>query len=305
MIKLVAVVGPTASGKSALAMELAEKFGGEIISADSMQIYKGMDIGTAKPSKEDQSKIRHHMIDCVEVTDNYSVANYCDAAHRAIAKCVERGKVPIVAGGTGLYVENLLKNTDFSAVSGSGELRAELIKSAAEHGGEAMYEYLMRLDMDAAKLLHPNDTKRVIRALECYLVSGKTRRVRDEESKGRQIYKSLKLTLDIEREVLYNRINARVEEMFDRGLVEEVKSVLLPVRDRCTTSLAGIGYKEVLDYIDGRMSLEDTKEKIKLGTRRYAKRQETWFRHDRDIKRVQNAQAFEIAETFIYKGEVK
>ncbi len=277
---VVAVIGPTASGKTALAIELAKRFDGEIISCDSMQVYRGMDIGTAKADDEEKQGIPHHMLDVADpYTDAYSCAEYAAAAKAALEDIIARGKLPIFCGGTGLYLDAVLKGTEFSrdsgAADGDGRLRAEL----EERDREELYEELCRIDPAAAEKTHPNNVKRVVRALEIYYKTGVTKTewdARSRENGGG--YDACIIGLDFtDRATLYERIDRRVDIMLEKGLVEEVKRLAL---DPDTTAGAAIGYKELNGYLKGEMSLEEAADKIRQGSRNYAKRQLTWFRRD-------------------------
>ncbi len=288
-IKVAAVVGPTASGKTALAVELAKRLNGEVISCDSMQIYKKMNIGTAKPTLEEMGGIFHHMIDIVEPTVDYSCADYAQTAKNIISEVDSRGKYPIFCGGTGLYVDHVLSNTTFSDAGRDDGYRKELEQQINDFGVERIYEKLKEVDPDSAANIHPNNTKRVIRALEIYHTTGKTKSYWDYESKKTPpMYDAKIILLDFaDREKLYDRINRRVDIMMDMGLVDEVSSLFEEYGDTISsTALQGIGYKEIIDYLKGNCSLEDAVDNIKKGTRNYAKRQLTWFRRNPDAKRI-------------------
>ena len=288
-IKVAAVVGPTASGKTALAVELARCLNGEVISCDSMQIYKKMNIGTAKPTLEEMKGIPHHMIDIVDPTFEYSCADYAQTAKDKINEVVLRGKYPIFCGGTGLYVDHVLSNTTFSDAGRDDEYRKELEKEIDEFGVQSVYEKLKEVDPETAVQIHPNNTKRVIRALEIYHTTGKTKSYWDIESqKNPPLYDANIILLDFaDREKLYERINKRVDIMLDMGLVDEVKSLFEEYGDNISsTALQGIGYKEMICYLKGKCSLDEAVENIKKGTRNYAKRQLTWFRRNSLATRI-------------------
>ncbi len=279
--KILAIVGPTASGKTALSIELAKKYNGEIISCDSMQIYKRMDIGTAKPTFEEMSGIVHHMIDVVEPTVEYSCADYVAEAKKKIDEISNKGKLPIFCGGTGLYIENIIHNTIFSEAGSDDEYRDLLKDELNRFGPEYLHEKLKKIDAQSAENIHPNNVKRVIRALEIFKTTGKTKTEWDNDSKSIESpYDCTMIFLDFkDREVLYDRINRRVDIMLENGLLDEVK--LLYSDDSLilsNTAKQGIGYKELFDYFDGKCSLEEAVEAIKQGSRNYAKRQLTWFR---------------------------
>lgn len=279
------IVGPTASGKTKLSIELAKRFNGEIVSADSMQIYKGMDIGTAKPDAIERDGIPHHLIDVCEIGDSFSVADYQAMAKEAIFEISSRGKLPIVVGGTGLYVDSVVNNTQFADHEDSTELRKRLSDELEKLGCEYMYARLLSVDPESAKKLHPNDTKRVLRALECFELTGVPKSVHDEKSHNNDGFcKPLMIGLNYtDRELLYDRINKRVDMLIDMGLVNEIKGLsAIGLRESATAAQA-IGYKELYGYIDGVESLDVATERLKQETRRYAKRQLTWFRRNKNI----------------------
>lgn len=283
--KIIAVAGPTASGKSALALELCKRLDGELISLDSMQIYRGLDIGTAKPTKAEQAEVRHHMIDICEPTENFSVAEFAERAHKVIADVQSRGKKAVLCGGTGLYLDTVLGRLDFGEIESDEKLRGELIAFAEKNGAEALHERLREIDPQAAEKIHPNNVRRVARAIEIYELTGKTKTEHDREAISDSPYESLIIGLDYDdREVLYNRINRRVDAMIEAGIEGEVRSLVSRgLLSAESTAGQAIGYKEMLGYIAGDCSLGDAVEKIKLGTRRYAKRQLTWLRRNQDI----------------------
>ena len=278
--KIIAVVGPTASGKTALSIALAKKYNGEIISCDSMQIYRGMDIGTAKPDMEERDGIVHHMFDVVDPADTYSCADYVRDTKEKIADITSRGRVPIICGGTGLYLDSLLRGGNFEVTDTLPEYRAELEKIALTDGNQRVHDMLAAVDPESAEAIHPNNLKRVIRALEIYKSCGVPKSVLDKESrKPESEYDALVIGLRFtDREALYERINRRVDIMLDMGLEEETRRLLSEgVFDGNGTAAQAIGYKELLGYINGNMSLEEAKDELKTASRRYAKRQMTWF----------------------------
>lgn len=310
-IPVVAVIGPTASGKSDLAVEICRHFGGEVVSADSMQIYKGMDIATAKPTEEEKKNIPHHMMDFLDNSEDYSVALYQQAASECIADIHSRGLLPVVCGGTGLYVDTLLNNVKLSEDSCDEELRRSLLKRAEDEGADKLLEEVRAFDPEYAEKLHPNNIKRIVRALEVYKTTGTTMTEQTELSKQASPYDVCFIGLDAEnRQFLYDRIDRRVDIMFGRGLENEAREYLASANG--STSAQAIGYKELQPYIDGEISLEEAEENLKRATRRYAKRQLTWFRRNERInwllidkyqKREELANAaFAIVESF-RKGE--
>lgn len=283
-IKLISVVGPTASGKTALAVELAKHYNGEIISADSMQIYKGMSIATAKPDYEEMQGILHHMMDFLPSDKSYSVADFvCDSAS-CIEKIVNKGKLPIIAGGTGLYVDSLLNGISFEKQERNEELCNELFALFEKNGVEYLLNMLSEFDPESAQnLQEQRNVKRIIRAIEFYKTSGMTISEHNRNSKlNKSPYKPIKIGLKYEdRQKLYERINRRVDIMLEKGLVEEAKEVLS--KNLSSTSKMAIGYKELIPYFSGERTLEECVEVLKRETRRYAKRQLTWFNRDKDI----------------------
>ncbi|KNY25759.1 tRNA (adenosine(37)-N6)-dimethylallyltransferase MiaA [Pseudobacteroides cellulosolvens] len=285
MNKVIVIVGPTASGKTALSISLAKEMNGEIVSADSMQIYKYMDIGTAKPDLEEMSGIKHYLIDEVNPDEEFSVARFKELVTKYIDEILDKGKQPIVVGGTGLYINSLLYNIDFSETVSDWELREELKKEALEMGNEYLHDKLKSVDPIAAGKIHKNDLKRIIRALEVYEYSKKT--ITEHQEVSRQIpskYEFYAYGLKMDRERLYNRINQRVDIMFERGLIEEVKGLINMGYDKHSVAMQALGYKELLLYLRDEISLDDAKEIIKMGSRRYAKRQITWFKKTEGVK---------------------
>ena len=280
MTKILAVVGPTASGKSALALALAKRLDGEIISCDSMQIYRRMNIGTAKPTEKEMSEVKHHLIDVVEPFESFSAADYVGLATAAIEDCVNRGKLPIVCGGTGLYLDALLRGEDPAPNTVDENIRAELLSFAEREGADALWEELLRIDPESAAATHKNNVKRVARAIEIYRVSGVTKTELDRQSRQTQSrYDACVIGLRYsDREVLYDRINRRVDQMISEGLVEETESLLSEgVFEKNATAAQAIGYKEMLPFLRGSVSLSEAMDILKTATRRYAKRQITWF----------------------------
>lgn len=280
-IRLVVVAGPTASGKTALAIDLAKRLNGEIVSADSMQIYKYMDIGSAKPDEEERNAVPHHLIDFLEPDEEWSVADYTEAAHRVIEEIASRGKTPVMAGGTGLYINSVVNDVSFGEIDTDYEIRAELQQLADEKGNEALIEMLREFDPVSAKRLHPNNVRRVIRAIEFYRVTGvPISRHQEMTQQTQSRYEPVMFLINWEREVLYDRINRRVDMMIENGLLNEVKMLMDMGYTKELNSMKGIGYKELIDYFNGECSLEEAVDLIKQSSRRYAKRQLTWFRRD-------------------------
>lgn len=278
------IVGPTASGKSALAVELALQFNGEIISADSMQIYKGFDIGTAKPSAEEMKSVPHYLIDTVSPLEEYSAAQFQKDASGYIDEITSRGKLPIIVGGTGLYINSLIYNIEYSEAKADDDIRRRLNDEYNKYGKEYLYGKLKQIDPNAAVNIHVNNVKRVIRALEVYEITGERFSEHVERSRLRPPeYDFIIIGLNPERSYMYERIDKRVDEMIENGLVDEVKSLNNTGMLEGKTSSAGIGYKEIKEYLIGEISLETAIEKIKLGTRHYAKRQMTWFRKTENV----------------------
>ncbi len=276
------IVGPTASGKTSLSIELAKLFDGEIVSADSMQIYKKMNIATAKPTEEETDGIPHHMIDFLMPGEVFSVAKYKEMAIACIEDILSRGRLPIVVGGTGLYVDTLVNNTEFLNYEDKG-IREKLERRLEEEGIEALYAELKRIDADAASKLHINDCKRIIRALEVYYSTGKTITEQCELSHiNDSPYDWCIIGINArDRQYLYDRINLRVDIMLEMGLLDEAREFYS--NDASQTAVQAIGYKELKPYLDGLISLEQATDKLKMETRRYAKRQLTWFRKNSSI----------------------
>ena len=283
MDRILCVVGPTASGKTALAVRLAQTLNGEIVSADSMQLYRGMDIGTAKPDRAEQGGIPHHMLDAADPWEEYSAARYAAEADACVRDILARGKLPIVAGGTGLYVNALLGRISFDEEPEDNAVRERLTKEAETEGTEALYARLLRLDPEYAAGVHPNNLRRVIRALEIMETEGITVTERLKRAQARPPrYDAVLIGLQPEpRELLRRRIDARVDEMLARGLVQEAERLYKGPLSR--TARQAIGYKELFAYLDGEKTLEEAAEEIRIHTRQYAKRQMTWFRGDPSI----------------------
>ncbi|WP_333637749.1 tRNA (adenosine(37)-N6)-dimethylallyltransferase MiaA [Tissierella praeacuta] len=281
------LIGPTAIGKTALSVELAKRINGEIISADSMQIYKYMNIGSAKITKEEMENIPHHLIDIIFPNEDFTVADFKNNAVKLIKDINNRGKLPIVAGGTGLYINSLVYNLNFTQVAPNEEIRVKLESLGDKHGNEYLHQELEKIDIESAEKISVNDRKRIIRAIEIFEITGKPM---SEHNKNFRVpvedYNLVMIGLNMDRKELYNRINLRVDIMIEEGLVEEVNNLLKMGYNKELVSMQGIGYKEILMYLEGNISLEKSIELIKQGSRNYAKRQLTWFRRDNRIKWV-------------------
>lgn len=298
------ICGPTASGKTALGVELAHRLNGEIISADSMQIYKGMTIASAKPAEEEKQGIPHHLMDFLPLNKPFSVADYVELAHTCIKEVTARGKLPIIVGGTGLYVSSLINNITFDDTGSDPSFREEMREFAAEQGNAALHKKLQEVDPVSAAKLHPNNVNRVIRALEVYRISGVT--ITDAQEKSRQTpspYRSCIIMPDFPREQLYRRIDLRADQMIKQGLVEEAREFF--THDDYVTSAQAIGYKELKPFLDGERPLEECIEKLKQATRNYAKRQLTWFGKMPDLHKIpveeteDGSKNYEIAENLV------
>ena len=286
--KILVITGPTASGKTWLAVELAKRHNGEVVSADSMQIYRRMDIGTAKPTPEEMQGVPHHMLDVAEPEESFSVARYVDMASRCVEDILSRGKLPILAGGTGLYVDSLLSGRTFAGSDGDRALREELAARYAREGGEILLRELAQSDPETAARLHPNDGKRIVRALEVFLTTGRTISQHNQETRALPPrYNVLTLTLDFQRrEDMWDRIDRRVDRMMAEGLEEEVRALLRGGVPKTCTAMQAIGYKELIPAVSGDVSAADAAVQIKLRSRQYAKRQRTWFRRNERAKRL-------------------
>ncbi|GAB6157512.1 tRNA (adenosine(37)-N6)-dimethylallyltransferase MiaA [Desulfotomaculum varum] len=280
---LVVIVGPTAAGKTDVAIELSKLVRGEVISADSMLVYRGMDIGTAKPTLAERQGIPHHLIDIVDPDQEFSVAMFQRAAEELIREITDRGNLPLLVGGTGLYVRSVIDHYDFTPATGNSELREQLKQQAARVGNQAMHRQLAAVDPVTAQKLHPNDIRRVIRALEVYYQTGKPiSEYQYVQKNNSPKYRCLMFGLTMDRQLLYQRIEQRVDLMLQKGLVEEVRQ-LMERYDAWGTALQGLGYKEIIACLKGECTLAEAVELIKRNTRRFAKRQLTWFRADKRI----------------------
>ena len=284
-IFIAVICGPTASGKTALGVELAKRLNGEIISADSMQIYKGMDIASAKPTEEEKQGIPHHLMDFLPLNKPFSVADYVALAHNCIREVAYREKLPIIVGGTGLYISSLINNITFDDTGSDPDFRAEMREFAAQNSNEALHRKLEEIDPETASKLHPNNVNRIIRALEVYRLSGTTMTLAQEKSREHESpYRTCIIMPDFPREQLYHRIDLRADEMIKQGLVDEAREFF--THDDYVTSAQAIGYKELKPYLDGGKTLEECTERLKQVTRNYAKRQLTWFGKMPDLHKI-------------------
>lgn len=279
--KVIVICGPTASGKTSLSISLAKKINGEIVSCDSMQIYKEMDIGSAKPTVEEMQEIKHYLVDFVSPEKRYSVSEYKEDASKAIEEIINKGKTPIIVGGTGLYLNSLIYNIQYNEMEVDLNYRRELEKEAEEYGLEVLYNRAKEIAPEAMEKVSANDKKRITRVLEIYNATGRNKTELEKKSRKEVPYNYLIFGINMERSILYDRINKRVDIMLEQGLIEEVKN-LINKYSNMPTAMQGLGYKEVKEFLDGNISKEEMIEKIKMETRRYAKRQITWF------KRIEN-----------------
>lgn len=281
---LLIIAGPTATGKSASAVELALRMGGEVVSADSMQVYRGMDIGSAKVTEEEMRGVPHHLIDCVDPDETWNVVRFKEQARPAVRDIADRGKLPIVCGGTGFYIQALLYDIDFTQMEENAPLRKRLSDMAAEQGPEAVHALLAQRDPASAAAIHPGNVKRVIRALEFIEESGRSIAVHNAEQRQKQsAYRSVFFVLTMDRAKLYERINRRVDIMMQKGLLEEVTRLRDMGIARDSTSMQGIGYKQIYGFLEGEYDLEEAVRLIKRDTRHFAKRQLTWFRREKEV----------------------
>ena len=295
-IPLIVVAGPTASGKTSLAIDIAKTLDGEIVCADCMQIYKYMDIGTAKATKEEQAQCPHHLMDIVEPDCEFSVADYTELAHKTISDIVSRGKTPIMCGGTGLYIDSVVNDVEFGEFENDYTLRRELEELAKKEGSQRLIDMLSEFDPLSAKKLHPNNLKRIIRAIEFYKVSGIPISEHQHMTKLKESrYNAVEFIIDRERYELYDRINRRVDIMMDEGLADEVKTLMDRGYSPKLNSMQGIGYKELIAYFNGKSTLDEAVDAIKQNSRRYAKRQLTWFRRNENIHWLSPDNALEEA----------
>lgn len=285
MQPLIILTGPTAVGKTSLSIRLAKEIGGEVISADSMQVYRHMDIGSAKISREEMEEISHYLIDVLDPDEEFNVTLFQKMAKEAMEEIYSHGKVPIVAGGTGFYIQALLYDIDFKENGENASIRKELEKLATEKGGEFLHEMLRNIDPESAEEIHANNQKRVIRAIEYFRQTGE--RISDHNKREKQKkspYDFLYYVINTDRALLYERIDRRVDLMLEQGLVEEVRRLEAMGCTRNMVSMQGLGYKEILDYLHGKCTLEEAVYILKRDTRHFAKRQLTWFRREKDVR---------------------
>lgn len=304
--KLIVLTGPTAVGKTELSIQLAKKVGGEIISADSMQVYKYMDIGSAKIMPEEMQGVRHHLVDVLHPKEAFDVYTFKQLAKEAMQGIYERGNIPVIVGGTGFYIQALLYDIDFTTCEEEDQaVRKELEKDALNKGNEYLHEMLKDLDEESARQIHPNNVKRMIRAIEyCKLTGSKFSEHNEEQRRKESPYDFRYFVLNDDRKILYERIDKRVDIMLKAGLLEEVKKLKDMGLSRSDVSMQGLGYKEILDYLDGEIDLERAVYLIKRDTRHFAKRQLTWFRRERDVIWV-NKNEYDHDETRILEAMLK
>ena len=299
--KVIVICGPTASGKTALSIELAKKINGEIISCDSMQIYKDMNIGTAKVTEEEMQGIKHYMIDFVSPDERYSVADYKNDAEKIIEIIINKGKTPIIVGGTGLYVDSLIYNIEYPKINLDEDYRQKLEKEVEEKGLKYLYDVAKKIDEQAVQKISINDKKRIMRVLEIYHATGKTKTEQEVESRKKEVKYDYKIfAINMDREKLYQRINLRVDKMIENGLIEEVEN-LQKQYNHFPTAMQGLGYKEVVEYLQNEITKDEMIEKIKQERRRYAKRQLTWFRKNKQTIWIDGLKNIEYNVSIIEK----
>lgn len=281
---LVILTGPTAVGKTELSVRLAKRINGEIISADSMQVYRRMDIGTAKITPDEMNGVTHHLIDILEPQEDFNVYLFKELAQKALNKIYSRGRVPIIAGGTGFYIQSVLYDIDFTETDTDEEYRMKLSETAKEKGAEFLHAMLREIDPESADAIHPNNIKRVMRAIEYHRqTGGKMSEHNTEQGSKESPYNFVYFVLNDDRAAIYDRIDRRVDAMIEKGLLDEVKALLAEGCGRSLTSMKGLGYKEIIDYYNGETTLEEAVRILKRDTRHFAKRQLTWFRRERDV----------------------
>ncbi len=294
--KLIVVAGPTASGKTAVSVALAKKIQGEIISADSMQVYKYMDIGSAKITKEQMEGVAHHLIDVLEPDEDFSVHRFQMMAKKAMDSIYAKQATPIIAGGTGFYIQSVVNDIDFSQTDEQAHVRRQVEEYFEKYGGDGLHTWLEKVDAQSASKIHPNNVKRVCRALEYYLLTGEKMSAHNAKQQAKSSpYDVTFIVLTMDRGLLYERINQRVDQMIEQGLVDEVKCLREKGYTKEMTSMQGLGYKEIFDYLEGRITLEEAIYIIKRDTRRFAKRQLTWFRREKNVQWIHVDQfAFDV-----------
>ncbi len=302
--KLLIITGPTGVGKSNLAIQLAKKLNGEIISADSMQIYQWMDIGSAKIREEEMQGIPHHLLDVADPKVEFSVADWRELTEEAMAGIDQRGRLPIIAGGTGLYINSIIYPLSFAETMKSPEIRRRLESLVEKEGREALHKILREQDPESAAVIHPNNVKRVIRALEVQEITGKPFSIHRDEKKLRDDLDIYYYWISMDRKKLYDRIDRRVDLMLDQGLVDEVRMLLAKGLDRSLQSMQGIGYKELIACLEGEISLESALDEIRQGSRNYAKRQMTWFRNDQNCLELSKEKMTESEMLFRIEGDL-
>ena len=282
--KLIILAGPTASGKTSVSIDLAKRLGGEIISADSMQVYKYMDVGTAKISVEEMQGVKHHLIDVLDPKEDFNIVKFQNMVKCAIEEIVKNGHIPILVGGTGFYIQSIIYDIDFNNEDDNSSIRKELEEEYDTFGADFMYEKLKKIDMVSADSIHKNNKKRIIRAIECFMINNTPISLHNEaQRKKSSPYDYRFFVLNPPRDILYERINQRVDIMVRKGLVDEVKSLKERGLSQTNISMQGIGYKEILEYLEGDTTLETAIENIKQNTRHMAKRQVTWFKREKDV----------------------
>jgi len=297
---LIIICGPTASGKTALSLRIAEDFGGEIISADSAQVYRKMDIGSDKVTVADRQKIKHYLVDVRNINQPFTMADFKREATHAIGEILNKGKVPIICGGTGLYISSVVENYELPGAPPNQKIRDELEKEFKKSGADGLYNMLLDLDPVTASKIHPNNVRYVARALEIVLQTKKP----IERTKAQPLYNVFKMAIDWPREVLYERINKRVDEQIDRGLLNELKTLISEGYPEQSHAFSALGYKEYFPYLRGEKSLEDCKEELKQNSRNFAKRQLTWFRKEDDIFWIQPEEFSEITSSKNYAPQI-
>ncbi len=290
MDKLIVLTGPTAVGKTELSIKLANKINGEIISADSIQVYKNLDIGSAKITIEEMQNVKHYLVDVLNPTEDFNIYIFKEMANKAIKEIQAKGKIPIIVGGTGFYIQSVIYDTSFSKEDNS-IIREELEQIARIKGNEFLHNELKKIDKVSAEKIHPNNVKRIIRAIEYYKLNNRPiSQHNEEESIKEAVFNTKYFVLNDKRELLYDRIDRRVDKMIELGLVDEVKSLMDSGLDSTYNSMQGIGYKEIIEYLDGKCTLDEAINNIKKNTRHFAKRQLTWFRREQNVNWIEKYQ---------------